>query len=229
MNNNFDNIFLDLNPFAKLNPNPNPNPNSNPNLNPNPILNINPIEKPNFIANPFANPFVNYFNNNFNDILKTQINKKFRDYVINNFKDKNIYNINDGKLSFKLKKIGNIKVLIDKIVNPNKNFLNSLKYQIHKSQLIILIDNIIILMSNKGYSFEFDNYEYILYELEHYNFIDNELCFIKLKNIKKNGNININININDININVYTNTESITNIKSLTWLFHEDIMYEYID
>jgi hypothetical protein len=216
MNNNFDNLFLDLNPFAKLNPIPNPNP----------ILNINPIENPNFITNPFANPFVNYFNNNFNDILKTQINKEFRNYIINNFKDKNIYSINDGKLSFKLKKIGNIKVLIDKIINPNKKFLNSLKYQIHKSQLIILIDNIIILMSNKGYSFEFDNYEYILYELEHYNFIDNELCFIKLKTIKQNDNIKKNDNIN---LNVYTFKQSITNIKSLTWLFHEDNMYEYID
>ena len=202
MNNNFDNLFLDLNPFAKLNPVVNPNLVS--------IINTNTNTNTNTIEKPLVNNSINYFNNNFSDILKTQINKEFRDYIVNNFKDKNIYSINDGKLSFKLKKIGNIKVLIDKIVNPNKKFFNSLKYQIHKSQLIILIDNIIILMSNKGYSFEFDNYEYILYELEHYNFIDNELCFIKIKNKK----------------NLILDYKNIT--KSM-WLFHKDILYEYIN
>jgi len=204
-NDNSNDLFSDLNPFANIIDIPISIP----------IANQNSLLNPNFIENPFANTFANYYR----DTYKTQLNKEFRDYIVNNFKDKNIYSINDGKLVFKLKKICNIKILFDKIINPNKNFFNSLKYQIHKSQIIILIDNIIILMSNKGYTFEFDNYEYILYELEHYNFIDNELCFIKLKNIKKNDNINTNI---------YTNTESITNIKNLTWLFHEDNMYEYI-
>ena len=103
MNNNFDNLFLDLNPFAKL----------NPIVNPNIVSIINTNTNTNTIENPLVNNSINYFNNNFSDILKTQINKEFRDYIVNNFKDKNIYSINDCKLSFKLK--NNNKNIIIKI------------------------------------------------------------------------------------------------------------------
>ena len=181
---------------------------------------IEPIHSEiNYINNPFNNQITNqlnglfinqnYFDNSY-DIYKKKVNKEFKDYIINIFKD-HINYIFKGQFILKLKKICNIKNIFIKIFNPKISLINNLNYNIHKNQISILIDNFMLVMKNKGYHyFEFDNYEYILYELLNNNIVNidnNYMYFIKIYNKKNNID--------------YTNKKS-------TWLFHKDTMYEYI-
>jgi len=187
----------------------------------NPLMNpfMNPLMNP--FNNPLMNPLMNQFNNplmnenNFDnsyDTYKKKVNKEFKDYIINIFKDYINY-IFQGQFMLKLKKICNIKQIFIKILNPKISLINNLFYKIHKKHIAILIDNFMLVMKNKGYHyFDFDNCEYILYELVNNNIDNNDynyMYFIKIYNKK-----------NNFNIDHYT--------KKSTWLFNKDTMYEYI-
>ena len=124
---------------------------------------------------------------------------------INNFNDECIYNKSKGRISFKLNKISNITSIISKIENDEKNiksYTKKLEYKIHKNKIIDLNDKFTKLMSNNNYYFNFNAFDYQLYELEKDNSID-KIYFIKIKNK--------------------------TNLcKKSTLLFHKEIMLEYM-
>lgn len=144
-----------------------------------------------------------YLNTKPSEISKIKINSKFRNYIETNFKDKCIYSKNC--ISFKLSKISNIKTICDKLKNFNKNFVYNLQYKMHQKQMLELIDRITLLMTTKFYFFNFDVFNYELYELENDNSNDNSLdkiYFIKIKKIKLS--------------------------KIFTILFHKEIILEYI-
>jgi len=155
---------------------------------------------------------------NHSNIYKNKINCEFRNYIINNFNNKCIYNKSKERISFKLSKISNITNIISKIENDdktnnkkhnktnnkiqNKTHNKKLEYKMHQYNLIDLIDKIMILMSNKNYYFNFNAFDYQLYELENDISID-KIYFIKIK-IKHNL------------------------CKKSTLLFHKDIILEYM-
>jgi hypothetical protein len=192
--------------------------------------NANPISNPisNHISNHISNPNISSINNH---IIK--LNKEFRDYIIQNFNNNCIYNKIYDRISFKLIKICNVKSLIDKVTNSKSNNFNDLEYRIHKIKIINLIENILLLMSYKNYYFDFGNYDYQLCELENNNSID-KLYFIKIKkndksNDKKNNKNNDKNNDNDNdNDNNSENSENKNILINNMWLFHKDIMLEYI-
>lgn len=228
-NQNFDNNNYNIEPTIKNNENIYINPiyietiSIEPIYNETNYININnPFNNPlmNPFNNPFNNPLMNPFNNplmnennfvNSYDTYKKKVNKEFRDYIMNIFKD-HINYIFEGQFMLKLKKICNIKQIFIKILNPKISLINNLFYKIHKKHIAILIDNFMLVMKNKGYHyFDFDNCEYILYELVNDNIDYNYMYFIKIYNKKNNFKIDIDN---------YT--------KKSTWLFHKDTMYEYI-
>jgi len=197
----------------------------------NDIINSNNIIYDNPFNNPNDNSFIMY---------KKKSNREFREYILNNLKDKNVYDIIDGQLIFKLRRIGNIKSIVNKIVNPKDIFLHNLKYKIHKNKISTLIDDFLVLMTDKGYYFDFDNYYYQLFEqdteipllkggsshglcLEQSRAYAREPLvpsqvpfFIKIYKYKKIVDNNITNNI-------------ITTLSRISlWLFHNNIMHEYI-
>ena len=194
-----------------------------------------------FYNNPFVNPFTIQSNNNLNnspiinsfDMYKKKINNEFKYYIMNKFKDNNIYNIVNGKFLFKLRKLGNIKTFYDKIINPAKKLINSLEYYIHKNKLAVLIDKIILLMSDKGYFFDFDNYEYNLFELEQNlenndinHYINHDINAILQEHIIPSLNNLYFIKIyNNKNKNIIDNN-SFYKISML--LLHNNIILQYI-
>jgi hypothetical protein len=195
----------------------------------NDIINSNNIIYDNPFNNPNDNPFIMY---------KKKTNKEFRDYILNNLKDKNIYDIIDGQLIFKLRRIGNIKSIVNKIVNPKDIFLHNLNYKIHKNKIATLIDDFLELMTDKGYYFDFDNYYYQLFERDteipllkggssrEPLFPSQVPFFVKIYKYKKIVDDSNNINTNNTNNNTTNNNTTLIRIS--LWLFHNNIMHEYI-
>ena len=68
--------------------------------------------------------------------------------------------------------------------------------------IILLLENLILLISNRGLFFDFNNYDYILFDILNNDTIE-EVYFIKLKNKIDKKYFSI-------------------------WLFHKDNMFEYI-
>ena len=189
------------------------------------------------ISNNIYNPMYNssVFINQY-DLYKNKTNREFRNYIINNFNEKCIFNSN-GKVSLKLTKICNIQILINKIKKKN-NYFNDLEYFIHKKKLSKFIDKILLIMSYKAYYFDFNENEYELYELddefdnENYNESDDELDKILKSKINKAKDQAKDILIDKIYfIKIKNKKNLILDYKNITksmWLFHKDILYEYI-
>ena len=141
----------------------------------------------------------NNFSNDYNE-CREFINKEFTKYIMDNLNK--FYNVINGKMLFKLQKIGSITTLFNKIEKPKKKLIFNLQYQLHNNVIILLLENLILLISNRGLFFDFNNYDYILFDILNNDTIE-EVYFIKLKNKIDKKYFSI-------------------------WLFHKDNMFEYI-
>jgi hypothetical protein len=206
------------------------------------------------ISNNFYNPFYNscsLFINKY-DLYKNKTNREFRNYIINNFNIKCIFTSN-GKISVKLTKICNIKIILNNIKKTN-NYFNDIEYYLHKKKISKLIDKILLIMSYKAYYFDFNENEYELYELDDefdnqiYNESDDDFDkFLKSKidttkdqdqdqdknqDQDQDQNKNQDLLIDKIYFIKIKNKKNLLldykNITKSMWLFHKDILYEYI-
>lgn len=139
--------------------------------------------------------------------------------TFNNDNNDNYNNNDNDKNAFLFNKMKNI--------NQHNKLHNSLEYIIHKNKTLVMLDKIYLLLLNKGYTYDFNNYDYVLYEkntsiqLNNINDIINNntndiaksLYFIKIK-YKKNIIID----------NKYKNEFEITKI---IFIFHNELMFEY--
>ena len=179
-----------------------------------PVEPVEPIENTVEFENTNTNTNINTTNTDNYIIYKQITNKNFTDYLIYNFKELGIYKIINDKIIFKFKKIGNCKKLFDKIHSKKKQFINNLQYHIHIIKIIKILDKILLLMAPKGFYFDFNEYNYQLYE---YTISNNSLI-----NNSNNDLINI-IYFIKIKKNIM-----MLHSYSTIWLFHNDYMFEYI-
>jgi hypothetical protein len=123
-------------------------------------------------------------NNNINDTNDTKIKlfeNKLSTYIDiynikynNNESNENIIKYNN----IKLERIGNFETIYKNFNNDNKKIADKLSYSIHKQNILLILDKIQYIMSNKDYTFNFIIYNYELYIV---NGIDN-MYVIKQKN-----------------------------------------------
>jgi len=107
--------------------------------------------------------------------------KNFAYYVYKNMRTSDIYNEMNGCVYVKLKFIGNLKTLYNKLYNfPSKLFSRMDYKYIYRQQLLIIIDNIFYLMDQNNIEFKFTFFEYDLYKVK--NAEDLYIIKIKLKN-----------------------------------------------
>ena len=170
------------------------------------LFNLSKIGKIKNIYNNLQNTFNDNDNNDSNNDNKNNDNSNSN---------------NDN--AFLFNKIKNIK----QHIKQHNKLYNSLEYTIHKNKTLVMLEKIFLLLLNKGYTYDFNNYDYILYEKN---------TSIPIQHI----NNNINNNINDIpkclyfikikykkNIiidNKYNNEFEITKI---IFIFHNEMMFEY--
>ena len=158
--------------------------------------------------------FINNYNNfNYNSInlnflqnipsqIKKEINIEFTKYIFTYCKF--LISYDTKKIKFNLQRIGNIKNILDNLQNTKKKINKQLEYNIHKKKIFMILDEFLFLMINKGYRYDYINYNYILYELK-----DNKNTFENTsdennENEENNKNIYFmkmksNINENKIN------------------------------
>jgi len=182
------------------------------------LFNLSKIGKIKNIYNNLQNKINNNNNNDSNNDNKNNDNK-------NNDNKNNDSNDNDNKNNdnaFLFNKIKNIK----QHIKQHNKLYNSLEYTIHKNKTLVMLEKIFLLLLNKGYTYDFNNYDYILYEkntsipnqrinnnINNINDIPKYLYFIKIK-YKKNIIID----------NKYNNEFEITKI---IFIFHNEMMFEY--
>ena len=135
--------------------------------------------------------------------LKKNINNEFASYISQNrdyLNNQIYYDIKTSQLIFKLSPICNINIIYNKLVSTCSNLPQRLEYKIHNGKMLIMLDKFLSIMMSKYICFEFDKYEYKLYELKEDNAISyyDKMYFIKIKikqsiidntidNTKKNG------------------------------------------
>jgi hypothetical protein len=127
--------------------------------------------------------------------LKNEINIEFSTYIIKNCKY--LISYDNKKIIFSLQRIGNIKNILNNLQNINKRIFNNLEYKIHKEKMFMILDRFRFLMMNKGYYFDFNKYNYILYDFKNNKNTENqntnnkeEIYFIKMKSIIVNTHNN---------------------------------------
>ena len=199
-----------------------------------------------------------------NNLVYTKkiINLIFINYVKYKLKNQNLYDIGNNIIIFNLKYIGNIRNMYDKVYNTIHNtaiqntaiqntaiqntaiqnkyykLYNSLEYNIYRTKIKTMLENLISLMSIKGYYFKFNYYDYILYEHDLVNHLYTTIgdtigdillpiYFIKVKLKKIDNNNNNDNNDNNNNNNMNFNTYTINNDISKMFIFHNKTMFEY--
>ena len=135
-----------------------------------------------------------------NDILYNRniVNLEFVNYVKNNLQNKNLYDSTNRQFLFNLRYNCNISILYEKQLNTQKKLYNSLEYKLNTNKIFCILDMFLLLIINKGYVYDFCNYDYLLYSFidKKSNLLENldnktinnkeqELYFIKTK-LKKN-------------------------------------------
>ena len=185
------------------------------------------------IKNDFNINNINNINDEYLVKYKQKLNMEFTDYVLKNLNHMYLYNEYKKKIRFNLQKLGNIQIIYNNLQNSKKKISKKLEYNIHKRKMLTILDNFTLLMINKGYIYDFDRFEYIMYELKKFdNFrlkdkTDNninidEIYFIKMK-LKNQTQTNITNIIND---NKYENT---IKYKTLTmFILHDDKLFYYL-
>ena len=101
--------------------------------------------------------FMNYINDN-DDNDNDNDDDNDDDYEIINDKIIKYNNI-------KLEKIGNIEIIYRNFHNTNKHIAKQLHYSIYQLNFIILFDKFQYILNEKGYTFNFINYSYNLYNV----------------------------------------------------------------
>ena len=87
-------------------------------------------------------------------------------------------------LNPKLERIGNIEILYKNFINTNKKIVKHLRYLIYKLDILLIIETCHCILNNKGFVFDFINYNYDLYNVigcKNIYVIHQKLKYLQLK------------------------------------------------